>query len=99
MTTRLGFEPSHYLKGFLLGIVLSQMNKKQMKLCFSAGILFSTLVFGPACGFILGSLCTKFYVDAIFIDTSELLLFLCVSYVSLSLSDVCTWFNAVHLYR
>ena len=36
-----------------------------------AGILFSTLVFGPACGFILGSLCTKFYVNAIFIDTSE----------------------------
>ncbi|KAG7216059.1 hypothetical protein INR49_007811, partial [Caranx melampygus] len=35
-------------------------------------ILFSTLVFGPACGFILGSLCTKFYVDAIFIDTSML---------------------------
>ncbi|XP_061677715.1 solute carrier organic anion transporter family member 3A1 isoform X2 [Syngnathoides biaculeatus] len=29
-------------------------------------ILFSTLVFGPACGFILGSVCTKFYVDAIF---------------------------------
>ncbi|XP_068595270.1 solute carrier organic anion transporter family member 3A1 [Brachionichthys hirsutus] len=36
------------------------------------GILFSTLVFGPACGFILGSLCTKFYVDAIFIDTDML---------------------------
>ena len=36
-----------------------------------AGILFSTLVFGPACGFILGSICTKFYVDAIFIDSSE----------------------------
>ncbi|KAA8590132.1 hypothetical protein FQN60_014066, partial [Etheostoma spectabile] len=35
-------------------------------------ILFSTLVFGPACGFILGSLCTKFYVDAIFIDTDKL---------------------------
>ncbi|KAG9332122.1 hypothetical protein JZ751_015840 [Albula glossodonta] len=33
-------------------------------------ILFSTLVFGPACGFILGSLCTKIYVDAVFIDTS-----------------------------
>lgn len=30
------------------------------------GILFSTLVFGPACGFILGSVCTKFYVDAVF---------------------------------
>lgn len=36
-----------------------------------AGILFSTLVFGPACGFILGSVCTKVYVDAVFIDTSE----------------------------
>lgn len=36
------------------------------------GILFSTLVFGPACGFILGSVCTKFYVDAVFIDTSKL---------------------------
>uniref|UniRef100_A0AAV2KUF1 Solute carrier organic anion transporter family member n=1 Tax=Knipowitschia caucasica TaxID=637954 RepID=A0AAV2KUF1_KNICA len=35
-------------------------------------ILFSTLVFGPACGFILGSVCTKYYVDAIFIDTAEL---------------------------
>lgn len=29
-------------------------------------------MFGPACGFILGSLCTKFYVDALFIDTGEL---------------------------
>ncbi|CAL8351015.1 unnamed protein product [Merluccius merluccius] len=36
------------------------------------GILFSTLVFGPACGFILGSVCTKVYVDAAFIDTSIL---------------------------
>ncbi|XP_051515615.1 solute carrier organic anion transporter family member 3A1-like [Myxocyprinus asiaticus] len=36
------------------------------------GILFSTLVFGPACGFILGSLCTKVYVDAVFIDTTTL---------------------------
>lgn len=27
-------------------------------------------MFGPACGFILGSLCTKVYVDAVF-DTSE----------------------------
>ncbi|KAG7275815.1 hypothetical protein CRUP_016755 [Coryphaenoides rupestris] len=36
------------------------------------GILFSTLVFGPACGFILGSVCTKVYVDAAFIDTSKL---------------------------
>lgn len=48
--------------------------------CLCAGILFSTLVFGPACGFILGSLCTKFYVDAIFIDTSE-------SWYRFSLSD------------
>lgn len=38
--------------------------------CF-IGIVFSTLVFGPACGFILGSLCTRFYVDAVFIDTSK----------------------------
>ncbi|XP_025033239.1 solute carrier organic anion transporter family member 3A1 isoform X3 [Python bivittatus] len=30
------------------------------------------LVFGPACGFILGSFCTKIYVDAVFIDTSKL---------------------------
>ncbi|KAF5890484.1 solute carrier organic anion transporter family member 3A1, partial [Clarias magur] len=36
------------------------------------GILFSTLVFGPACGFILGSVCTKFYVDAVFVDTTNL---------------------------
>ncbi|XP_048886479.1 solute carrier organic anion transporter family member 3A1-like [Brienomyrus brachyistius] len=36
------------------------------------GILFSTLVFGPACGFILGSLCTKIYVDAVFIGSSRL---------------------------
>lgn len=28
-------------------------------------------MFGPACGFILGSVCTKVYVDAAFIDTSE----------------------------
>ncbi|KAF2986822.1 hypothetical protein EK904_008635 [Melospiza melodia maxima] len=28
------------------------------------------LVFGPACGFILGSFCTKIYVDAVFIDTT-----------------------------
>lgn len=36
------------------------------------GILFTMLVFGPACGFILGSFCTKIYVDAVFIDTSNL---------------------------
>ncbi|OBS71784.1 hypothetical protein A6R68_13639, partial [Neotoma lepida] len=34
-------------------------------------ILFTMLVFGPACGFILGSFCTKIYVDAVFIDTSH----------------------------
>lgn len=38
---------------------------------FLAGILFTMLVFGPACGFILGSFCTKIYVDAVFIDTSK----------------------------
>lgn len=48
-----------------------------LSLCFT-GILFSTLVFGPACGFILGSVCTKVYVDAVFIDTSELALILCL---------------------
>lgn len=47
------------------------MSSIKVDVCFYAGILFSTLVFGPACGFILGSVCTKFYVDAIFIDTSE----------------------------
>lgn len=46
-----------------------------------AGILFSTLVFGPACGFILGSVCTKVYVDAVFIDTSELAFILCVHFL------------------
>ncbi|KAI4905277.1 hypothetical protein NFI96_022699 [Prochilodus magdalenae] len=39
---------------------------------WKVSILFSTLVFGPACGFILGSVCTKFYVDAVFIDTTKL---------------------------
>ncbi|OCT89765.1 solute carrier organic anion transporter family member 3A1 [Xenopus laevis] len=36
------------------------------------GILFTMLVFGPACGFILGSFCTKIYVDAFLTDTSKL---------------------------
>ncbi|XP_077328679.1 solute carrier organic anion transporter family member 3A1 isoform X1 [Lithobates pipiens] len=36
------------------------------------GILFTMLVFGPACGFILGSFCTKIYVDALLADTSKL---------------------------
>lgn len=54
-------------------VFLSMKSRPNIKvdICFCAGILFSTLVFGPACGFILGSLCTKFYVDAVFIDTSE----------------------------
>lgn len=43
----------------------------KVDVCFCSGILFSTLVFGPACGFILGSVCTKYYVDEIFIDDSE----------------------------
>lgn len=66
--------------------------KIKVDICLCAGILFSTLVFGPACGFILGSLCTKFYVDAIFIDTSEfkmsLLFFACVS-LCLQSVDLC----------
>ncbi|CAG5958047.1 unnamed protein product, partial [Menidia menidia] len=53
-----------------------QRNKNEPRFnvdaCLCAGILFSTLVFGPACGFILGSVCTKFYVDAIFIESSKL---------------------------
>nr|XP_032824523.1 solute carrier organic anion transporter family member 3A1 [Petromyzon marinus] len=36
------------------------------------GIVFTTLVFGPACGFMLGSVFTRIYVDAIFINTSKL---------------------------
>ncbi len=47
--------------------------------CCISGILFSTLVFGPACGFILGSVCTNYYVDALFIDTSEFQFVLCIS--------------------
>ena len=65
------------------GILTEVLN---LSFCFYyTGILFSTLVFGPACGFILGSLCTKFYVDAIFIDTSESLCTL------LPVTDVCVY--------
>ncbi|XP_072372470.1 solute carrier organic anion transporter family member 3A1-like [Scyliorhinus torazame] len=36
------------------------------------GVLFTTMLFGPAFGFMLGSLFTTIYVDAIFIDTAKL---------------------------
>ncbi|XP_075998525.1 solute carrier organic anion transporter family member 3A1 isoform X2 [Genypterus blacodes] len=55
-----------------LGVSYIDDHVKKKDSSLYIGILFSTLVFGPACGFILGSLCTKFYVDAIFID-SEIL--------------------------
>ncbi|XP_029910209.1 solute carrier organic anion transporter family member 3A1 [Myripristis murdjan] len=55
-----------------LGVSYIDDHVKKKDSSLYIGILFSTLVFGPACGFILGSLCTKFYVDAIFIDTSRL---------------------------
>ncbi|XP_044048062.1 solute carrier organic anion transporter family member 3A1 [Siniperca chuatsi] len=55
-----------------LGVSYIDDHVKKKDSSLYIGILFSTLVFGPACGFILGSLCTKFYVDAIFIDTSKL---------------------------
>lgn len=55
-----------------LGVSYIDDHVKRKDSSLYIGILFSTLVFGPACGFILGSLCTKFYVDAIFIDTSKL---------------------------
>ncbi|XP_034032431.1 solute carrier organic anion transporter family member 3A1 isoform X2 [Thalassophryne amazonica] len=50
-----------------LGVSYIDDHVKKKDSSLYIGILFSTLVFGPACGFILGSLCTKFYVDAIFI--------------------------------
>ncbi|XP_024912047.1 solute carrier organic anion transporter family member 3A1 isoform X2 [Cynoglossus semilaevis] len=53
-----------------LGVSYIDDHVKKKDSSLYIGILFSTLVFGPACGFILGSVCTKFYVDAIFIDTS-----------------------------
>ncbi|KAF3688846.1 Solute carrier organic anion transporter family member 3A1 [Channa argus] len=55
-----------------LGVSYIDDHVKKKDSSLYIGILFSTLVFGPACGFILGSICTKFYVDAIFIDTSKL---------------------------
>ncbi|XP_007891308.2 solute carrier organic anion transporter family member 3A1-like [Callorhinchus milii] len=36
------------------------------------GVLFTTMLFGPAFGFMLGSLFTTIYVDAIFIDVTKL---------------------------
>ncbi|XP_049579190.1 solute carrier organic anion transporter family member 3A1 isoform X1 [Syngnathus scovelli] len=55
-----------------LGVSYIDDHVKKKDSSLYIGILFSTLVFGPACGFILGSVCTKFYVDAIFIDTEKL---------------------------
>lgn len=55
-----------------LGVSYIDDHVKKKDSSLYIGILFSTLVFGPACGFILGSVCTKFYVDAIFIDTRKL---------------------------
>ncbi|XP_054909363.1 solute carrier organic anion transporter family member 3A1 [Poeciliopsis prolifica] len=55
-----------------LGVSYIDDHVKKKDSSLYIGILFSTLVFGPACGFILGSICTKFYVDFIFIDTSLL---------------------------
>lgn len=71
-----------------------------VKLIVFAGILFSTLVFGPACGFILGSVCTKFYVDAIFIDTSEYsTLFFIHVHVLVPLTAVCPQVNWISLLK
>ncbi|XP_012993471.1 solute carrier organic anion transporter family member 3A1 isoform X3 [Esox lucius] len=55
-----------------LGVSYIDDHVKRKDSSLYIGIVFSTLVFGPACGFILGSLCTKVYVDAVFIDTSKL---------------------------
>ncbi|XP_030622158.1 solute carrier organic anion transporter family member 3A1 [Chanos chanos] len=55
-----------------LGVSYIDDHVKKKDSSLYIGILFSTLVFGPACGFILGSLCTNIYVDALFIDTSKL---------------------------
>ncbi|XP_068459692.1 solute carrier organic anion transporter family member 3A1 [Clinocottus analis] len=55
-----------------LGVSYIDDHVKKKDSSLYIGILFSTMVFGPACGFILGSLCTKFYVDAIFIDVHKL---------------------------
>lgn len=67
-----------------------------------AGILFSTLVFGPACGFILGSVCTKFYVDAVFVDTSELwyiLISVCINTMHLYMYLYLNLFSASNTYN
>ncbi|XP_026528821.1 solute carrier organic anion transporter family member 3A1 [Notechis scutatus] len=55
-----------------LGVSYIDDHVKRKDSSLYIGILFTMLVFGPACGFILGSLCTKIYVDAVFIDTSKL---------------------------
>ncbi|XP_051916568.1 solute carrier organic anion transporter family member 3A1-like isoform X1 [Hippocampus zosterae] len=55
-----------------LGVSYIDDHVKKKDSSLYIGILFSTLVFGPACGFILGSVCTKFYVDAVFIDADKL---------------------------
>ncbi|XP_023841251.1 solute carrier organic anion transporter family member 3A1-like [Salvelinus sp. IW2-2015] len=55
-----------------LGVSYIDDHVKRKDSSLYIGIVFSTLVFGPACGFLLGSLCTKFYVDFLFIDTSKL---------------------------
>ncbi|XP_061533787.1 solute carrier organic anion transporter family member 3A1 [Phycodurus eques] len=55
-----------------LGVSYIDDHVKKKDSSLYIGILFSTLVFGPACGFILGSVCTKFYVDAIFIEIDKL---------------------------
>uniref|UniRef100_UPI00358FCA0C solute carrier organic anion transporter family member 3A1-like isoform X2 n=1 Tax=Myxine glutinosa TaxID=7769 RepID=UPI00358FCA0C len=39
---------------------------------FYFGILFTIMLLGPTVGFMLGSLFTRIYVDALFIDTSQL---------------------------
>ncbi|XP_063170532.1 solute carrier organic anion transporter family member 3A1 isoform X2 [Candoia aspera] len=55
-----------------LGVSYIDDHVKRKDSSLYIGILFTMLVFGPACGFILGSFCTKIYVDAVFIDTSKL---------------------------
>uniref|UniRef100_A0A672MD68 Solute carrier organic anion transporter family, member 3A1 n=2 Tax=Sinocyclocheilus grahami TaxID=75366 RepID=A0A672MD68_SINGR len=71
----------HLLVFVSLFALVVQYKQSGRSVCKHAnpGILFSTLVFGPACGFILGSVCTNLYVDALFIDTSEFQFILCIS--------------------